>query len=126
MPQSQITGTWDFYGKPEQDGQQGRGQIRLTLTQFGDDITGHLVQVIDPWTQEPPADPEQTRATVIGRLYVGQAPQATLVEIVRFNEHNDFRAIFVGVLSANGQEVSGHIVNSRGNGGSFVMRKDVT
>ena len=68
---------------------------------------------LDPWTQGPPADPEATRASVIGRLYVGEAPQATLVELVRFNEHNDFRAIFIGVLSPDGQEVSGHIVNSR-------------
>ena len=123
MPQPHITGSWDFYGKPEQDGQQGSGQIRLTLTQFGTDITGHLVQVIDPWTQAPPADPEASRAAVIGRLYVGEAPQATLVELVRFNEHSDFRAIFIGVLSTDGREVSGHIVNSRGNRGSFVMHK---
>ena len=119
----QIDGTWILYGKPEQEGQTGSGQVEITLRQHGSDLTGSLVQTIDPWTQAPPADPEATRASIIGRLYVSETQPATLVEIVRLNEHTDFKAIFTGILSPNGQEITGHVVNSRGNLGSIRMQK---
>ena len=37
---------------------------------------------------------------------------ATMIEIVRLNEHNDFKAIFTGILSADAREITGHVVNS--------------
>ncbi len=118
-----VGGTWILYGKPEQDGQTGSGQVEVTIRQFGTDLTGSLVQKIDPWTQAPPANPESTRASIVGRLYVSADQPATLIEIVRLNEHNDFKAIFTGIVSSDGLEIHGHVVNSRGNLGSIQMRK---
>ena len=119
----EIDGKWILYGKPEQDGQTGSGQIEVTLRQHGLDLTGSLVQTIDPWTQAPPLDPETTQASIIGRLYVSEQQPVTLIEIVRLNEQTDFKAIFSGILSPNGQEITGHVVNSRGNLGSIRMQK---
>lgn len=120
----EIGGTWILYGKPQQDGQTGSGQVEVTIRQHGTELTGHMVQKIDPWTQAPPADPEATRASLIGRLYVSEHQPATLIEIVRLNDHNDFKAIFTGIVSADGREIQGHVVNSRGNLGSITMQKD--
>ena len=124
MVQPNMTGTWAFYGKPVQEGgKAGSGQIDVTLRQHGVDLTGEIIQVLDPWTQAPPEDPESTRASVIGKVYASESQPATLVELVRLNHHNDFMAIFTGILSPDGQDVTGHVVNSRGNLGSFTMRK---
>jgi hypothetical protein len=118
-----MTGSWTFYGKPVKEGQAGSGQIEVTLRQHGTDLTGQIVQTIDPWTQAPPQDPEATRASVIGKVYVSESQPATLVELVRLNHHSDFKAIFTGILSADGRDVSGQVVNSQGAFGSFTMHK---
>ncbi|ETW97208.1 MAG: hypothetical protein ETSY1_23570 [Candidatus Entotheonella factor] len=118
-----IGGTWILYGKPQQEGQTGSGQVEVTIRQHGTDLTGHMVQKIDPWTQAPPADPEATRASLIGRIYVSETQPATLIEIVRLNEQNDFKAIFTGIVSPDSREINGHVVNSRGNLGSIRMEK---
>lgn len=123
MTVPKIDGTWILYGKPEQEGQTGSGQVEITMRQYGTDLTGHMVQKIDPWTQAPPVDPEATRASLIGRLYVSETQPATLIEIVRLNEQNDFKAIFTGIVSPDGREINGHVVNSRGNLGSIRMEK---
>ncbi len=123
MTVPEITGTWILYGKPEREGQTGSGQVALTIRQHGTDLTGVLVQKIDPWTQAPPEDPEATRGAIVGRLFVSEMQPATMIEIVRLNEHNDFKAIFTGILSADAREITGHVVNSRGNLGSITMQK---
>ncbi len=123
MAVPEISGMWILYGKPEQGGQTGSGQVEVTIRQYGTDLTGHLVQKIDPWTQAPPADPESTRASIVGRLYVSETQPATMIEIVRLNEHNDFKAIFTGILSTDGLDIHGHVVNSRGNLGTIRMQK---
>jgi hypothetical protein len=61
-------------------------------------MTGHIVPTIDPWTQAPPQDPEATRASVIGKVYVSERQPATLMELIRLNHHSDFKAIFYGYL----------------------------
>ena len=81
-------------------------------------LRGHC-QVKD----RPPEDPEATRGAIVGRLFVSEMQPATMIEIVRLNEHNDFKAIFTGILSADAQEITGHVVNSRGNLGSIMMQK---
>ncbi|WP_089933390.1 hypothetical protein [Candidatus Entotheonella palauensis] len=108
---------------PQQEGQTGSGQVEITIRQYGTDLTGNMVQKIDPWTQAPPADPEATRASLVGRIYVSETQPATLIEMVRFNEQNDFKAIFTGILSPDSREINGHVVNSRGNLGSIRMEK---
>lgn len=125
MSVPEIGGTWILYGKPQQEGQTGSGQVEITICQHGTDLTGHMVQKIDPWTQAPPADPEATRASLIGRIYVSETQPATLIEMVRFNEQNDFKAIFTGIVSTDSREINGHVVNSRGNLGSIRMEKVV-
>ena len=118
-----IHGAWILYGRPEQDGQTGSGQVEITIRQHGVDLTGDMVQRIDPWTQAPPTDPEATRASLIGRVYASASQPATLVEIVRLNTRSEFTAIFTGILSPDGREITGHVVNSRGNLGSIRMQK---
>jgi hypothetical protein len=56
-------------------------------------------------------------------VYVSESQPATLVELVRLNHHSDFKAIFTGILSADGRDVSGQVVNSQGAFGSFTMHK---
>jgi hypothetical protein len=36
------------------------------------------------------------------------------VELVRLNHHSDLKAIFTGILSEGGRDVSGQVVNSQG------------
>ncbi len=123
MTQLNMTGVWELYGKPVQEGRTGSGKIDVTLRQQGGDLTGQLIQTLDPWTQAPPEDPESTRASVIGKVYAAESQPATIVEWTRLNHHGEFRAIFTGLVSPDGQEVTGHVVNSRGNLGSFTMHK---
>ncbi|MCZ6872458.1 MAG: hypothetical protein O7G88_02850 [bacterium] len=51
---------------------------------------------------------------------------ATLVELVRINDHNNLKAIFTGILDPNLAEISGVVVNNRGAQGTFVMHKVVS
>ena len=118
-----MTGIWTFYGKPVKDGQAGSGQIEVTLRQHGTDLTGQIVQTLDPWTQAPPQDPEATRASVMGKVYVSQSQPATLVELVRLNHHSDFKAIFTGILPEDRRDVSGQVVHSQGALGTFTRHK---
>jgi len=73
-----------------------------------------MLQTLDRWTQAPPQDPEATRASVIDKVYVSESQPATLVELVRLNHHSDLKAIFTGILSEGGRDVSGQVVNSQG------------
>lgn len=124
MTQLNMTGTWTFFGKPVQEGgTSGSGQIEVTLRQHGVDLTGEIIQTIDPWTQAPPDDPESTRASVIGKVYAAASQPATIVEMTRLNHHSAFMAIFTGIVSPDGRNVTGHVVNSRGNLGSFTMHR---
>jgi hypothetical protein len=118
-----MTGNRTFYGKPVKDGQAGNGQIEMPLRQHGVDLTGQIVQTLDPWTQAPPHDPEATHASVIGKVYVSESQPATLVELVRLNHYSDFKAIFTGILSEDERDVSGQGVNSQGALGTFTMHK---
>ena len=118
-----VSGDWRFFGQPEREGVSGRGEVRMTLRQHGTDITGELVQAIDPWTEKPPQAPESTRAGVIGRLYPGSGTDATLIELMRVNHHSSFRAIFTGIVAAEGFRVHGHVVNSNANTGTFRMER---
>jgi hypothetical protein len=45
------------------------------------------------------------------------------VELMRLNHHSDFKAIFTGILSDDGRDVSGQMVNSQGALGAFTMHK---
>jgi hypothetical protein len=47
----------------------------------------------------------------------------TLVGLIRVNDYNDFKAIFTGIVSADGQDITGHVVNTQGAHGSFAMHK---
>jgi hypothetical protein len=105
------------------EGKTGKGQIDMTLHHSGTEVTGQLIQTIDPWTGAPPLQPEDSRAAIVGRLYLSEAPHATLIELVRVNERNPFTAICIGIVSADGTAISGQVVNNRGAQGSFVMQK---
>jgi hypothetical protein len=118
-----IAGTWAFYGQPIKDGRTGKGQIDMSLVQNGTELAGRLVQAIDPWTEKPPENPDSTRGSIIGRMYVSEHQRATLIELVRVNDHNDLKAIFTGILSPNFREITGCFVNNHAAHGSFVMRK---
>lgn len=121
-----VAGTWTFYGRPSKAGKTGHGQIEMSIVQNGTDLAGRLVQVIDPWTEQPPPDPDSTRGSVFGRIYLSDNDRATLIEFVRINDHNDLKAIFTGILDSNLTEISGVVVNNRGTQGSFVMHKVVS
>ncbi len=118
-----LAGTWKFYGQPVKDGQVGRGAIDMTLRQHGTEVSGQLTQAIDPWTEQPPADPEATRAVVTGRLFLSDDSPIALIELVRLNERNGFKAIFTGIVSDDQTEITGHVVNNRGAHGTFVMKR---
>ncbi|MFT5394137.1 MAG: hypothetical protein ACI8PT_004344 [Gammaproteobacteria bacterium] len=133
-----LSGDWHFFGSPyradngtgptdvaasSDGGETGSGEIRMTLCQQGTEITGSLVQAIDPWTRQPPVDPEATRASITGRLYRGNDSDATLLELLRENHQGSFRAIFTGIVSKDGAEVHGHVVNSNANTGTFRMHR---
>ena len=118
-----IAGTWTFYGQPTKDGQTGHGQIEMSIVQNGADLAGRLVQTIDPWTEKPRLDPDRTRGSIFGKIYLSDNDRATLIELVRINDHNDLKAIFAGIIDPNLTEISGVVVNNRGAQGSFVMQK---
>jgi hypothetical protein len=118
-----LSGKWIFSGKPVKDGKTGSGQIEMTIRQSGTELTGHLIQTIDPWTQASPERPEETQASLIGRLYLSDHQPVTLVELIRVNDYNDFKAIFTGIVSPHGRDITGHVVNTRGAHGSFAMHK---
>ena len=64
-----LSGEWIFDGHPFDA--PYAGQIRLTLKQSGTSISGDLLQLQDPFSGKPPADPEATRAEVAGELIEG-------------------------------------------------------
>jgi hypothetical protein len=118
-----LSGRWRIEGRPEGDSGTGKGEIEISLRQHGDDLTGELIQTIDPWTGAPPADPESTRAQVIGRVYPAADDGVTLVVLHRLNIHDGFRAIFTGIVDQTATTIRGHVVNSRANTGRIVMQK---
>lgn len=95
----------------------------LQTGQSGTELIGHLIQTIDRWTQAPPKHPEETQASLIGRIYLSDQQPVTLVELIRLNDYNDFKAIFAGIVSPDGQDITGHVVNTQGAQGSFAMHK---
>ena len=116
-----ITGEWIFDGHPFDA--PYAGQIRLTLQQSGTSISGELLQLQDPFSGKPPADPEATRAAVEGELIADTQTGNHLVILKRLNTNDAFRAVFTGVLSHAQDSVSGTFINTVRKAGSFVMVK---
>ncbi len=116
-----ITGEWIFDGHPFDA--PYAGQIRLTLQQSGTSISGELLQLQDPFSGKPPADPEATRAAVEGELIADTQTGNHLVILKRLNTNDAFRAVFIGVLSHAQDSVSGTFINTVRKAGSFVMLK---
>ena len=116
-----LSGEWIFDGHPFDA--PYAGQIRLTLKQSGTGISGDLLQLQDPFSGKPPADPEATRAEVAGELIEDTQTGNHLVILKRLNTNDAFRAVFIGVLSQAQNSVSGTFINTVCKAGSFVMVK---
>ncbi len=116
-----LSGEWIFDGHPFDA--PYAGQIRLTLKQSGTSISGDLLQLQDPFSGKPPADPEATRAEVAGELIEDTQTGNHLVILKRLNTNEAFRAVFIGVLSQAQNSVSGTFINTVRKAGSFVMVK---
>jgi hypothetical protein len=116
-----LSGHWVFEGDPA--GTRHKGQIEIDLVQSGDEISGELIQKINPVTGLPPDDPELTRAKVDGELMYDPRNMCHLVILKRTNINTRFRAIFAGTLDENAKTINGYFVNTIPGGGAFIMRK---
>ncbi len=116
-----ISGEWIFDGHPWNAPYAGK--VKMHLQQSGTSISGDLIQLIDPFSGQPPADPEATRAQVVGEVIEDTQAGNHLVLLKRINQYDAFRAIFVGALNQAQNSVSGTFVNTIPGGGTFVMVK---
>ena len=107
-----LSGEWIFDGHPFDA--PYAGQIRLTLKQSGTSISGDLLQLQDPFSGKPPADPEATRAEVAGELIEDTQTGNHLVILKRRKACDALRAGFVGGLSRARNSVSGTFINAVG------------
>lgn len=116
-----LSGEWIFDGHPWDLPYAGR--VRMQLQQVGTTLSGELVQLIDPFSGQAPPNPDATKATVAGELLEDTQSGNCLVILKRLNQHDTFRAVFVGVLSDAHDSISGTFANTVRKGGSFVMVK---
>ena len=116
-----ISGDWIFDGHPWDA--PYAGQIKMNLKQSGTTIIGELVQLIDPFSGKPPADPEATKAYVDGEIVEDESADNHLVVLKRINQNDAFRAVFTGVINKERTSISGTFTNTLRKGGSFVMTK---
>ena len=116
-----ISGEWIFDGHPWDA--PYAGQVKMNLKQSGTTIIGELVQLIDPFSGKPPADPEATKAYVDGEIIEDESASNHIVVLKRINQNDAFRAVFTGVLNKERTSVSGTFTNTLRKGGSFVMSK---
>ena len=127
-----VTGVWLCFTTMSEHGNPGNGVMYMNLTQNGTNIEGDLQQLKGPNAKElvyERGDAGNVKgkygAVIRGEMILatGDKPRHNMILLHRKNLENDFRAIFTGAVSADGNSVIAQLTNVNANYGTMLMVK---
>ena len=130
-----VSGEWFCFATMSEHGNPGNGIMYINLTQNGTKLEGDLQQL------KTPRDTVITyridhegnvigyyAAKISGELIIGEGekPRYNMILLRRENIEDNFRAIFTGSVSADGNSIIAQLMNNSANYGTMLMiRKEL-
>lgn len=120
-----ITGEWLCFTTMSSHGSPANGIMYIKLIQNGVTLKGELQQLKSPGSSQirEIGSHNDWEAAIEGELIPasGETPGHNLLILRRENLHNNFKAVFSGFISANGDSILAQLVNTIGDYGTMLM-----
>ncbi len=127
-----VSGEWLCFTSMSEHGNPNNGVMYMKLIQNGTEIEGDLQQLKNPSNENLVYERDEN-GNVKGKyganlrgemiLATGERPMHNMILLHRKNVKNDFRAIFTGMISADGNSMIAQLANSIANYGTMLMVK---